>query len=98
MDKKESYRKDIVAKVEAEAAKLVELKAKMCNTATGVRTKDTDRIEFLEQKISEGKSSLRELNRAQANTRGRTNDKMGRSWRKLQDSLQDDISTFEGEH
>lgn len=102
MSKKESYRKTLVAGVESEEVRLAGLKAKTQNATTGVPVKDAERIEALEQRIDEGKASLRALSRAQENTGGRPNsrpnDKKGRAWGKLQDSLQDDISMFEGEH
>lgn len=102
MSKKESYRKKIVAEVASGEVRLAELKAKSHNTTIGLPAKDTERIEAIKQRIDEGKTSLRELSRAQENTRGRPSDKLDKkgraAWGKLQDSLQDDISTFEGAH
>ncbi|WP_136810087.1 hypothetical protein [Desulfosediminicola flagellatus] len=101
MSEKEAYRKRLVADIKLDEARLAQLEAKINSNTTGIRARDTDRIKAVEQRIDEGKTSLRELSRHQENTRGRPGhrlNKKGRAaWGKLQDSLQDDISTHEGE-
>jgi len=74
---------------------------KIHNTASSVRAANSVSIEVLEQSVEEARQRLIELVRTrtpvkvpeQTVARGKR-----RAWRALQASLEDDVSTFEGEY
>jgi hypothetical protein len=83
--------------VELAQIKLAELKAKIKRKATAVRVTDSIHIEVLEQRIEEAKQRLHELNKSRGSVPKQTVERVEDTWSALQDSLQDAISTFEGE-
>lgn len=84
--------------LELAQVKLAELKAKTKSTAIGVQAANDVRIEVLEQRIEEAKQRLLELNRITGSVPEQIAEGVEGAWSALQDSLQDVVSTFDGEH
>lgn len=83
--------------VELAQIKLAELKAKIESKAIAVRATDSIHIEALEQRIEEAKQRLHELNLSPGGVTEQIVKGVEDTWSALQDSIQDAVSTFEGE-
>ncbi|WP_456151408.1 hypothetical protein [Desulfopila aestuarii] len=70
----------------------------MKSVAGSVRSENVGRIDLLEQRIEKAKQRLLELNRTQDSVSVQVMEGVEDTWKALQDSLQDVISTFEGHH
>ena len=98
MSNREALKKKLEADLNLAKVKLTEFKAKIKKAAGGVHAENARRIDALEQRIEEARARLHELNQTQDSVPEQLIDGVEDAWRALQDSLQDAISTFEGEH
>lgn len=97
MSDKKLLQKKLENDVELAQVKLAEFKAKVKSTAIAVKVANNIRIEVLEQSITQAKQRLFELNRATGSLPEQIVEEVEDTWSALQDSLQDAVSTFEGE-
>lgn len=98
MSDKEQLQKKLENDVEVAQVKLAEIKATIARKAASVQVANSIRIEVFEQRIEEAKQRLFELKRSSDSLPEQLVEGVEDTWRALQDSLQDAVSTFEGEH
>lgn len=98
MSDKEILQEKLKNDVEQAQIKLAEFKAKIKSVAGGVRSENVGRIDLLEKRIEEAKQRLLELNRTQGSVPEQIIEGVEDTWSALQDSLQDVVSTFEGDY
>jgi hypothetical protein len=98
MSNKKSLLEKIEKDLELAQTKLIDFKAQMTSGTAVVRAENTERIHILQQRIEEAKTRLFELSHLPESVPEQIIDGAEDTWRALQDSLRDAVSTFEGHH
>lgn len=97
-----SNKKILLEKIEKDLElaqkKLIDFKAQMTSGTAAVRAENTERIHILQQRIEEAKTRLFELSHLPESLPEQIIDAAEDTWRALQDSLRDAVSTFEGHY
>jgi len=98
MNDKTFLREKIEKDVGCAQVRLAAFKAQLQSDSSGVHATNAARRDVLQQRIEEAKNRLLNLNYPHESIPEEVVTGVEKSWGALQDSLQDAISTFEGQH
>ena len=94
MSKRDAYKSQIDAELETVQARFTKFKAQAKSLTANDRIRHAKHIEEIEQKVAATKAKLQELEQAQGDVWEQLVDGVENTWKVLQSTLEDSVTTF----